>query len=420
MKKSSVLLLLPLLLLASCQEEVVVPKSFEEKVQAVQGNLRMKGTLSYKFHDSETELPTDSDPVTTNLDVAFTEEGYVLSYEGEFDQDFSQTLFKSTDNTVELRYITNLNELAVERPKDDDGNEVDFTPYTNPFKLLETENLIISDNDTSATLDFTNHLDTALDFVGSLTWYGFTELKEVSITADANRVTDVHIVTPVLHEMMRAGVYTFDLTVDSLGNDVTGPVTPEPAKPNEKQEVLQTALEELAARDYEASLVVESDYGTYRFGVYKNSTGVLCSDMDEPLYSMGFVKDNEQLYEISYNDSTSSYEKRKTDMPEEEYIQPWLMFSSPLYEPSEDGKQFTLSSKVDSSYTQVFATILSVYDCMEMAGATGFTITLDENNHVSTVSFVSDYGLFSSAVFTITNLGSCTMPFNVSELTEIE
>lgn len=420
MKKSNVLLLLPLLLLASCQEEVVIPKSFEEKVQAIQGNLRMKGTLSYKFHDTETELPTASDPVTTNLDVAFTEEGYVLSYEGEFDQNFSQTLFKSTDNTVELRYITNLNELAVERPKDDDGNEVDFTPYTNPFKLLETENLIISDNDTSATLDLTNHLDTALDFVSSLTWYGFTELKEVSITANENRVTDVRIVTPVLHESLRTGVYTFDLTVDSLGDEVTGPVTPEPAKPNEKQAVLQTALEELVARDYEATLNLNLGWDTYSFAIYKNASGVFCGDVDMPRYSIGYVTDNDQLYEISYNRTTSSYEKRKSDMPEEEYLQPWLMFSSPLYEPSEDGKQFTISSKVDSSYTQVFAMILSVYNCAEMAGATGFTITLDENNHVSTVSFVSEYEMFVTAVFTITNLGSCTMPFNVSELTELE
>lgn len=368
-----------------------------------------------------TELPTDSDPVTTNLDVAFTEEGYVLSYEGDFDENFSQTLFKSIDNTVELRYINNLNELTVERSKDDDGNEVDFTPYTNPFKLLGTENLIISDNDTSATLDLTNHLDTALAFVSSLTWYGFTELKEVSITADENRVTDVHIVTPVLHEIMRAGVYTFDLTVDSLGDDVTGPVTPEPAEPNEKQAVLQTALEELVALDYEATLNLDLGYETYyNFAIYKNASGIFCGDVDMPRYSIGYVKDNDQLYEISYNETTSSYEKKKSNVPEEEYAQPWTMFSSPLYEPSEDGKQFTLSSKLDSSYVQVFALLLSVNNCYEMAGATGFTITLDENNHVKTVSFVSEYEMFVTAVFTITNLGSCTMPFNVSELTEIE
>lgn len=151
MKKEKILIMVPLMLLASCDvtnsSNIIDVKIFEEKVEKVaKENLKFDGTLTYKFYD-EGGVPTSGEPVVSKFDVEFTDNGYLIDYDGKFDSKLSQHLFKSTDNTVELRYINELNELTYYRPVDDDKKEYDFTPYTNPFSLLTSENLITSSDE---------------------------------------------------------------------------------------------------------------------------------------------------------------------------------------------------------------------------------------------------------------------------------
>lgn len=417
MKNRKILFLLPFLFLTGCGKS----KDFEEKIAPICDHLKMAGTISYKFYD-ENDQPTESEPVTSAVQVLFTETGHEISYKGNFDQDFVETLFKSEDNTVELRYINNMNELVVERPKDDNDNEYDFESYTNPFKLLNSENMIIAENQMSAVLDLTNAFDTAKDFVGRLTHYTFPELAEVRIDADKEIVTGVHIETTILKETLRSGVYSFDLNVEAYGETVTGPITPEPAQPNDKQVLLQTALQELMEQDYEATLTVDLGYGMiYRFGLYKNSNGLLCTDKDEPLYSIGYFKEQENFYEVTYDRTNATFVKKvSTGLTDEDILPAWLLFSTVLYEPSDDSKSFTLSSTVSESYAGQFGYLLTLGNCMEMLGATGMTMSLDEQNHLSSVSFESGHEMFTSAVLTIDSLGTCTMPFELSTLPDKE
>ncbi len=412
MKKQKILFLLPLLVLTACQSGN--SKSIEEKIAVVQGNLKMTGTISYKFYDDNNQ-PTDGEPVTSALNVLFTDVGYYISYKGDFDQNFESTLFKSERNTVELRYINNLNELVIECPTDKENNEYDFTPYTNPFVLLNTENLIVADDKMSANINLDTALDTAIDFVSRLTYYSFPELAEVSISTDKEKVTGVHIATTVLKETLRSGVYSFDLQVEAIGEEVVGPVTPEPLKPNANQARLQSALEELMSNDYEATLKLDA----YTFGLYKNKDGILCSDKDEPIYSIGYFKDNDQLCEVTYDKTSAAFVKSySTELTEDDLVAPWLAFSTVLYDSSEDGKTFTLSSTIDSSYVGQFGFLLSLGNCMELYGATGMSLEIDDQNHLLSVTFVSEYEMFSSAVLTIDKIGSCTLPFDLATIAE--
>ena len=125
MKKEKILIMLPLMLLASCDvtssSGFIDAKIFEEKVATLTGqNVKLDGTLSYKFYDSETGQPTSADPVVSSFVVEFTDNGYLIDYDGKFDSKLSQHLFKSSDNTVELRYINELNEFTTYRPVDDE------------------------------------------------------------------------------------------------------------------------------------------------------------------------------------------------------------------------------------------------------------------------------------------------------------
>lgn len=406
MKNKKILFLLPFLLLTGCGKG----KSFEEKILPVKDNLKMEGTISYKFYD-ENNQPTANDPVTSAVNVLFSETGYEISYKGNFDQNFTETLFKSERNTVELRYINNLNELTVECPKDDDGNEFDFTPYTNPFGLITAEN-IVKEDEMSASFDLTNHLATAIDFVSRLTYYTFPELQEVSFVADKEMITSVHIVTPIMKETLRSGVYTFDLNVVAFGEEVTGPVTPEPAQPNEKQELLQAALEELVVQDYQASFTIDMGYMAYNMGLYKNSQGILCTDKDDPVYSIGCFKSGDQMYEVTYDRTLSSFVKEaSTTLTEADLIPTWLLFNTVLYDVSEDGKEFTISSTIDVSMVGQYSYLLLLGNCAELMGATSMTMKLDDQNHLASVSFTSEYEMFVSATLTIDSIGSCEMPF---------
>lgn len=408
MKNKKILFLLPFLFLTGCGKG----KSFEEKVIPIKDNLKMEGTISYKFYD-ENNQPTANDPVTSAVNVLFTNTGYEISYKGEFDQNLTETLFKSERNTVELRYINNLNELVVECPKNDEGAEFDFTPYTNPFGLITAENIVKEKDEKSASFDLTNAMPTAIDFVARLTYYKFPELQEVSFMADKDMVTGVHIVTPILKETMRSGVYTFDLNVVAFGEEVTGPVTPEPAVPNEKQALLQAALEELVAQDYQATLMMDFGYMVYNMGLYKNSQGLLCTDKDDPRYSIGFFKSNDQMYEVTYDRTLSSFVKSvSTTMTETDLIPTWLLFSTVLYDVSEDGKEFTVSSTIDASMIGQYGYLLTLGNCAEMMGATSMTMKLDDQNHLASVSFTSEYEMFVSATITIDSIGSCAMPFD--------
>lgn len=408
MKNKKILFLLPFLFLTGCGKG----KSFEEKILPIKNNLKMEGTISYKFYD-ENDQPTASDPVTSAVNVLFSETGYEISYKGDFDQNFTETLFKSERNTVELRYINNLNELVVECPKNGEGNEYDFTPYTNPFSLITEENIVKEKNEMSASFDLANHFAIAVDFVGRLTYYTFPELQEVSIVADKETITSVHIATPILKESLRSGVYTFDLNVVAFGEEVTGPVTPEPAQPNEKQELLQTALEELVAQDYQASLTMDLGYMVYNMGLYKNSQGLLCTDKDDPRYSIGCFKSNDQMYEVTYDRTLSSFVKQaSTALTDADLIPTWLLFNTVLYDASEDGKEFTVSSTIDVSMIGQYGYLLTLGNCAEMLGATSMTMKLDDQNHLASISFASEYEMFVSATITIDSIGSCTMPFD--------
>lgn len=428
MKKTKMLFMLPLLLLAACDttssssSEPLV-KSFEDKLVAVQGNVKLTGTLSYQFYNSETGEPSASKPMVNNLNVEFTDAGYVLSYDGEFDESFTETLFKSTDNTVELRYINNLNELTVERPTNDDGEEYSFDSYTNPFRLLNSENLLVSDNETKATFDLETNLELANDFVGRLTYYNFGELEEVTLTADENGLTNIHIVTPVLAELMRQGVYTFDLTVAATGDTVKGPVTPEPKEPNEKQAVLESALEELLTKDYEAALHFDAWGEAYNYNFYKKTNeAFLVIDPSYPNYSMGVMRFEEQMYELSYNRATKSYEKVLNDRLSESDLTPdWTMISPVIFTTSEDGKEFTLSAEtIDKTYVRAFALATTGGLVYDLASSDRVTIKLNEENHVSSIEYVSNDGFFENASLTFAKVGACTLPFNVADLAVAE
>lgn len=73
MKKEKILIMLPLMLLASCDvtssSGFIDAKIFEEKVEMVaKENVKLDGTLSYKFYDDEGK-PTSGAPVVSKFDV---------------------------------------------------------------------------------------------------------------------------------------------------------------------------------------------------------------------------------------------------------------------------------------------------------------------------------------------------------------
>lgn len=430
MKKEKILIMLPLMLLASCDvtssSGFIDAKIFEEKVATLTGqNVKLDGTLSYKFYDSETGQPTSADPVVSSFVVEFTDNGYLIDYDGKFDSKLSQHLFKSSDNTVELRYINELNEFTTYRPVDDEKKEYDFTPYTNPFGLLTSDNLSTSDDEKGATFDLDSSLPVAIDFVSRLTFYTFDNIEELSFTANDEMLQTIHIATPVLTETLRSGTFTFDLTVSGTGDEVLGPVEPKPAEPNEKQAILETALKELQDNDYEATLTADLGYMTYNLSLFKNKSGLFCRDNDDPKYSLGYLYDEDQLYKVYYDRNSKTYMKEKSTYTKEEYeanFKPnWLMFSPVLFEPTENSGEFKSSSLINERLAGTFGVLLTGSGCYDLAACSTFKVNLDENNHIKTITFIGseeNFGVETDFVITITKTGSCEMPFNLSELAE--
>lgn len=431
MKKQSLLFVLSMLVLTGCQgtpsststSTVAEPIDFAQKFNYMKGNLKLSGTLTYKFYNLNEETgeftPTTGEPVTTNLNVEFTDAGYLLSYNGDFDENFTQTLFKSTDNTVELRYINNNNELEISRPKDKNGNEYDFTPYTNPFVNVSNHDLLISEDGKSASFNLTEKAALASDFVSALTWYTFQDkegkvtLDEVKLLADDEKVTGVHIATPVLSETLRHGTYTFDLTVSATGEDVVGPVTPTPviSEDDAKLAKLKTALEEMNASDYEATLSIDNSY-TYK--VYKDSKGAFCADVNEEAYQNGFYEaEDGTFYQVTYSRKVNGLGKAEYKNKKEDCLPKWLMFTTSLYTPTENANEFKISSEVSADSLKEFGFLQGVQNCYELSGTESFTIQLTEDGHVASVHFMSDW---FDATLTINKIGSATMPFNLDEL----
>ena len=365
-------------------------------------------------------VPTSGEPVVSKFDVEFTDNGYLIDYDGKFDSKLSQHLFKSTDNTVELRYINELNELTYYRPVDDDKKEYDFTPYTNPFSLLTSENLITSSDEKSATFDLDASLPVAIEFVSRLTYHTFDKLEELSFVANDDMVTDIHIATPVLSETLRSGTYTFDLKITATGDDVLGPVEPKPAEPNEKQAVLEKALKELQDKDYEAHVSADFGYFVYDLSLFKTKAGTFCRDNDDLGFSFGVLKDQEKYLKISYDRTDKVFKKQEMDITEEKYEnnykQNWLMFSPVLFQPTENEGEFTLSEVVDAKLLGSFGVLLTGQGCVDILASTSLKINLDENNHIKKLTFGGD----ADFVFDITKIGECEMPFNLSELAVLE
>ncbi len=438
MKKQSLLFVLSMLVLTGCQgtpsststSTSATPIDFAQKFNYMKGNLKLSGTLTYKFYNLNEETgeftPTSGDPLTTNLNVEFTDAGYLLSYNGDFDENFTETLFKSEDNTIELRYINNNNELEISRPKDKDGNEYDFAPYTNPFKNLTNDDLLISEDGKSASFDLNEKSALANDFVSTLTWYTFQDttgkvtLDEVTLLADDEKVTGVHIATPVLSETLRNGTYTFDLTVSATGEDVVGPVTPTPVISEDEAKLakLKTALEEIASSDYEASLVLTTKYGyddtTIHQKIYKNSKGALSIDEDNATYQNGFYEaDDGTFYQVTYSNKISALGKFVTSKSKEDSLPKWLLYTVSLYETTENENEFKISSEVSADSLQEYGFLQGIQNSYELAMTESFTIQLNEEGHVASVHFT---GEFIDGTLTITKMGDVTLPFNFDEL----
>lgn len=418
MKKTKILWVLPLLALSGCQNATtsIEEIKFVEKFDSLKDNLKMTGVLSYKFYDAETNLPTEGKPVTTNLEVEFTETGYVLSYNGDFDENFTETLFKSEDNTVELRYINKNNELVVERPKDSTGKEYDFSSYTNPFVSLTNDMLDVNEDGTKGSFDLVNHLEDATEFVSRLTYYTFPELEEVSLLAGADGLDSVHIQTKILNEEIRTGVYTFDLTVAATGDDVVGPVTPEPVKDDEKQRILKDALTKLNNSAFEMTFKFTGGADVYDQKFFVEENGMFCLDNTKSAYSLGLFKDGEDFYEVFFDSKTQAYKKIKSRGTDDDLKVDWLTFAAELFVPSADGKEFVLDESVQGRSVGTFAMALTFANCYDVAATTNLTINLDDNNDVKTLTFTNSDG--QKGVFTLTKIGSCEMPFNFSELPE--
>lgn len=434
MKRSNVLLVLSLLVLTGCQSTPSSssepssdssstskePVDFASKFNGFKENLQLTGTLSYKFYNLDEATgeysPSTGEPVTTQLNVAFTNEGYVLSYEGNFDENFTETLFKSSDNTVELRQINNNNELEITRPKDKDGNEYDFAPYTNPFGKVSNDDLLISEDGLQASFDLTNKLDLAKSFVSTVTYYTFPELKEVSFLADAEKFTGLHIETAILNEGIRAGVYTFDIEVAATGEDVVGPVTPTPviSEDEAKLKKLQAALEEMASTPYEATLSVNSWGEIMTFNIYKDAKGAFSADASDATYQNGYYEaEDGTYYQVTYSRKVEGLGKIATTDAKEDTLPNWLMFSSSVYVLTENENEFKISPEISQDSLKAFGFTQGVGNSYELAGTESFTIQLTEDGHVASVHFIADW---FDATLTINNIGSATMPFNLDEL----
>lgn len=428
--KKRLLILLPAILLVGCNNQETptpdpepepTPVTFEEKLASMTGNLKIQGTLSYKFY--ENGEPTATDPVTTELTLFLTSNGYEISYNGEFDETFTETLFKSENNNVELRYINELNELVIKEAEDKDGNKYDFTHYTNPFTRMEASYFNVSEDNMSAEfMRYTEEEETrALDFVSTFTYYTFPEIDKFTFTCDENTITGIQIQTPVLQETMRQGVYSFDLKVVGKGESVKDLETPAPAEPNEQQKLLETALKELDEGLYQANLQLNLGYMTYNMTAYKNADGIVVIDNDEPQFSSGFFKFEDQFYEISYDRKNKTFQKQlSTTLTEEDIKTSWTYLSSALFDVSEDGKTFTVSSKLPQDFIRKY-----VYDNFkgnpaELAGTDSFSFTLDENNKVKTLTLDSSTTQMyetSTVEFTV---GTCTLPFDLATIPTVE
>lgn len=428
MKKTKILWVLPLLILSACGSETTsdVPQTsqttekidFAKKFDSLKGNLKMTGTISYKFYNEVSTgkyEPTDGEPVTSNLNVTFSDDGYVVSYNGDFDENFTETLFKSDDNTVELRYINNKNQLIIERGKDKEGKEVSFDKFTNPFASLTNDDLTISDDGLEASIDTKANLEKALFFTHGFTYYNFPSLEKVSILADENKVTNIHIESGVIPENIRNGTYTFDLTVEAFGDDVTGPVTPTPLTTNERQDVIYEAFNELMNNDLEFNLSVSAWGLVTNQNYYSTSTVLFCDDQDDKVYSQGFFKDDEKFFRVFYTRSDEKFFKEESKYyTDDSFNLPWTFFDKALYIPTEDSNEFTLSSTVSTDNVAAFAYNLSGKFNTDLTGMENLKVYLDVNNHIEKLCFSNAYK--QEATFKITKIGQCNLPFDLKAL----
>lgn len=407
---------------SSLTEEEKLRQQWKNNLEKLNTNLHLQGKISYQFYDSETKEPSQTAPVTSDIDLYYTSDAFQIVYEGDFDDDSREILFKSSDNTVELRVLNLQNEVDITRPKDDNGDEYSFTPYTNPFTRFDVSNLDIEDSTTASLLNQSEADKTlALSIVFGFTNYTFPEIASIQFKGSENGITDIEITSPILSETMRTGVYSFSLKIVESGSSVVGPQTPTPLTPNDNQKILKTGLEELDTKDYKARLEI-TDYG-YGYDVYKTDSCILVTDTTDPRYTFGFMKDSSnKVYEISY-DRTNKVIARYSDpamdndgnaISWDSVTPPWTILSEVYFNYDATTNSFTLD-KAGESYAGYYAYLVGCSADLSLYTAESVKFNLDENNKIASMEATGEY-IGEPITLTFSNLGNVTLPIDLENL----
>lgn len=400
-------------------------ESWTNKISKLNTNLHLEGTISYQFYDSETLEPKPSDPSVSNINLYYTDTAFEITYEGAFDDDSVETLFKSDNNTVELRFIDMQNNLVIACPTDDDGNEYDFTPYVNPFKTLTTSNLAITDEESAEVLNSSLQQQAFINSLAfTFTTYNFTEIEHIKFFADNEKITGLEIKTPVLHEPVRTGVYTFTLNIVETGDDVVGPVTPEPLQANENQQLLKNAVNVLQEKDYFMKIDIP-DMG-YGYDLYKTNDCIYISDPTDPNFTFGFVKGEDgKVYELGYDRTNSTVGKYPEALTDEEgnpismesLLPQWNSISEVYFNYMEETKTFVLDEK-GKNYAGLYAYVIGCQADTMLYTGESVTFYLDDSNNVDKVE-VTGSMIFEPITLSIEQIDNITLPIDITTLPTI-
>ena len=390
------------------------PLTFAEVYQKLQGPLTLNGEVKEVLVTENGETP-----LISTIKVMFGSNSFHIEQTGE--SELTSTVYKSSDETpLALHYyITEQNTVESEVIQEN-GEDVPFKNYDNPFKYVSSDNFKDNgDNTYSFKMEDSNLSD--LYFAsGNITYlliedmaeaYQKNVIEDFTLAKQNDDLTTLHIKTINLTDATGTRYFDYSFTIDYSSETEHDYPLPTPLTHEDYHTALQTAIDNLINGTYVGT--GSYDYGgiIYYF-TYAVSPSLLYiyDETYEESVAQAYIKD--ELHEVTELNGTFYY--KESVLSDEEAL-PWPSQSvaTEWFSYDETNNEYTLTGTA-AGY---LAYTLIPYSAIDptIVASTELVITLGSDGNIQTL--IANAG--SVLVGVSFDFSDPTMPFNVNEL-EVE
>lgn len=408
------------------EEQAIKDVTLDEgKLNAIKGNIELSGTINERYGTADN---------ISNLDIVFNKEAYYYLSENEGSKN-EGNIFK-IGGVPTIAGVNIQNQLVFQEMTDKEGNVRSWDDFSNPFAsmsfydFLETEEKGVYSirHDTPSTESYLLN-----SFIPTITNYSFPSVAKCDITVSEGKVSNLYIESDVISTWMGDATLIADLSFVSSGSEVRTLSYPQVKETKPEHAKLLNALTEINTADTIVDIISEStsysdDWDNAQSSHYKAYNSKTLSYLEDYNYGdvegSGYILVDGAVYSMTYNywkDETPNQYKREfypmTDKNGNvksnlDGARGDSLIAAPEYFTEVEENTFVCD---DLTYAGTIAYYYSVMANPYAKASTSVTVKLNEEGHVSSISYSDGHFDRSTETYLVVGEGYAD-PFTSDQL----